>query len=308
MGGLTQAVLSAPNDQFWGWFTIGTGAFLLAVFFSYRALARKRLIEDTPTSRLRSVSQGFVELAGVAGVFEGEPIVCPISNAACCWYRYSIEERRGAHSEERWRTISRETSTAIFKLDDGDGICGIDPEGASVTPSFRRVSYGNEQNPWYETPVSGVAGWLGQKRFRFTEERIDIGADLYAMGHLTTHGGAAPALAETDVAQILREWKADKAQLLARYDRNGNGEIDLEEWEQARSDARSEAAAQAASAAVGPAVDLLAKPRHGGRPFIIAATREEDLRSRHLRSLAIGLVCALGLGALGLWALAIRVG
>ena len=56
-----------------------------------------------------------------------------------------------------------------------------------------------------------------------------------------THGGAAPALAESDVAQILREWKADKAQLLARYDRNGNGEIDMDEWEAARSDARREA-------------------------------------------------------------------
>ena len=128
------------------------------------------------------------------------------------------------------------------------------------------------------------------------------------MGHLITHGGAAPALAESDVAQILREWKADKAQLLARYDRNSNGEIDMDEWEAARSDARREAAAQVETAAVAPAVDLLAKPRSGGRPFIIAATHEDDLRARHLRHLAAGLVIAVGLGVLGVWALVVRFG
>ena len=131
---------------------------------------------------------------------------------------------------------------------------------------------------------------------------------MYALGHLTTHGGAAPALAESDVAQILREWKADKAQLLARYDRNGNGEIDMDEWEQARSDARREANAHATTAAVAPAVDLLAKPQGGGRPFIIAATNEDELRTRHRRSLTVGMVLAVGLGGLGIWVLLIRFG
>ena len=61
---------------------LGTGR------IAYATLARKRLIEDTPTSRIRSAPQGFVELAGVAGVFEGEPIIAPLTQRPCCWYRY----------------------------------------------------------------------------------------------------------------------------------------------------------------------------------------------------------------------------
>ncbi len=311
MGAFAHTVASAPVDEFLTFFGLGLVGFVVAAVVTYRSLTHKRLIEDTPTSRLRSVSQGFVELQGTAAVFEGEAIVSPVSNTPCCWYRYKVEERSSSgnlKNEDRWRTIESDTSTAIFKLDDGTGICGIDPEGARVTPSLKKVWYSNERHPWYEAATTGLAGWLGNKRYRFTEERIELGAALYALGHLITHGGAAPALAESDVAQILREWKADKAQLLARYDRNSNGEIDMDEWEAARSDARREAAAQIATAAVAPAVDLLAKPRGGGRPFIIAATHEDDLRARHLRHLAAGLVIAVGLGVLGVWALVVRFG
>ena len=309
MGAFALSVANAPIDEFLTLFALGAGAFVIAAVVAYRSLTHKRLIEDTPTSRLRSVSQGFVELQGIAGVFEGEPIVSPVSRVACCWYRYSVQERRGnsLKNEDRWYTIESETSTAIFKLDDGTGICGIDPEGARVTPSLKKVWYSNERHPWYEAATSGLAGWLGQKRYRFTEERIEVGAELYALGHLTTHGGAAPSLAESDVAQILREWKADKAQLLARYDRNGNGEIDMDEWEQARQDARQEALAHHQAAAVAPAVDLLAKPRTGGQPFLLAAANEDELRGRHQRHLIGGLVVAVGLGALGAWALLIRL-
>jgi hypothetical protein len=274
--------------------------------YAYRALACKRLIEDTPTSRLRSVTQGFVELTGTARVFDGDPIVAPLSMRHCCWYRYSVQERdRGSRANAEWLTVESETSSAVFMLDDGDGICGIDPEGAQVTPSTRRVWYGNERMPWREPPHESFLGWMVGGRYRYSEERIDLGVELIAIGHLATHGGAAPALEDLDVAGILRDWKTDRAALLARYDRDGNGELSPEEWEQARRDARALAAEQAATAAVAPGIDLVSRPASGERPFILAAVSEETLRRRELLrawiagslsfALTLGIVWALGL-------------
>ena len=76
---LTRAIATAPADNFW-WGIAGASLLMLGTGrIAYATLARKRLIEDTPTSRIRSAPQGFVELAGVAGVFEGEPIIAPLT-------------------------------------------------------------------------------------------------------------------------------------------------------------------------------------------------------------------------------------
>ena len=298
---LTHAIAVAPADQFW-WGIAGASLLMLgAGRIAYATAARKRLIEDTPTSRIRSAPQGFVELAGVAGVFEGEPIIAPLTQRPCCWYRYRVEERSSRNSEgDEWRTLESGTSDDVFKLDDGDGVCGIDPEGAEVTPSSKRIWYGNERMPWREPPAqAGLFGWAGGKRYRYTEERIDAGSELLALGHLVTFGGAAPGVASVDVAQILREWKSDRATLLARFDRNNDGQIDMEEWEEARRAAQAEAAKIGQSAAVAPSVDLLSKPKESGRPFILSAVTEEKLRRKQTLiafvSLVIAFCCGVGL-------------
>ena len=298
---LTRTIATAPADNFW-WGIAGASLLMLGTGrIAYATLARKRLIEDTPTSRIRSAPQGFVELAGVAGVFEGEPIIAPLTQRPCCWYRYRVEERTGKNSDgDEWRTLESGTSDDIFKLDDGDGVCGIDPEGAEVTPSSRRVWYGNERMPWRELPAQpGLFGWVGGKRYRYTEERIDAGSELLALGHLVTFGGAATSVASVDVAQILREWKSDRATLLARFDRNNDGQIDMEEWEEARRAAQAEAAKIGQSAAVAPSVDLLSKPKGSGRPFILSAATEEKLRRKQTViacvSLVVAFCCGVGL-------------
>ncbi len=306
--GLSTFAWTASPGAFWTTAAVAAALCACAARHAYRALAHQRLLEDTPTSRLRSVTQGFVELAGTARVFDGDPIISPLSMRHCCWYRYHVEERERDHrGRSDWRTVERDTSTAIFMLDDGEGVCGIDPDGAKITPSLRRIWYGNERMPWREPGTDGFLAWLAGGRYRYTEERIDVGVELLAMGHLVTHGGAAPSVAEVDVAQILRSWKADRSSLLARYDRDGDGDLSPEEWEQARTDARAEAHANSAASSVAPNVDLLSCPPGGDRPFILAATTEEALVRRKLLEglgtslLAFGLAICIG------WALTLRL-
>src|SRR5690606_9806630 len=67
-----------------------------ALFFMVRNLRTARTIEDTPTSKIRSAAQGYVELSGTASS-TGETIAAPLSGTPCLWYRYTIEryERSG---------------------------------------------------------------------------------------------------------------------------------------------------------------------------------------------------------------------
>ena len=53
----------------------------------FSGLRRTRHIEDVPTARVRSAHQGYVELIGTAHTMNGEPIIAPLSNTSCCWYR-----------------------------------------------------------------------------------------------------------------------------------------------------------------------------------------------------------------------------
>jgi hypothetical protein len=51
---------------------------------------QRSLIADTPTSKVRSLAMGRVELQGTVEPI-GETFTAPFSNDECVLYRYSIE-------------------------------------------------------------------------------------------------------------------------------------------------------------------------------------------------------------------------
>src|SRR6266542_4039224 len=52
---------------------------------------RMRQIEDIPTSKIASAAQGYVELLGRSVPIPDCPVLAPLSQLPCCWYRYTIE-------------------------------------------------------------------------------------------------------------------------------------------------------------------------------------------------------------------------
>src|SRR3569832_531284 len=88
---------------------VAVGAFI-ATFVSLR---RARLIEDTPTSRIRSAAQAYVELEGEAVMMEGVPIIAPRTLLPCAWFRYRVEERvENNRGDARWRRPRATSGTA----------------------------------------------------------------------------------------------------------------------------------------------------------------------------------------------------
>src|SRR5207344_1352970 len=85
-----------------------------------------------------------------------------------------------------------------------------------------------------EIVVRDYRCWREGRR-RYTEWLFTPGGSLYALGELRTEGGSASELDTTrDMNALLADWKADKPSLLKRFDLDGNGQIDLKEWDLAR--------------------------------------------------------------------------
>jgi hypothetical protein len=270
------------GEDFWFWvLTLGV-AVVGGGTLSLRWLKVARVIEDTPTSRLRSAAQGYVELTGRGLPLEGARNVAPLTQRPCVWWRYSVQKRTGGGGKNRdsWQTVSSGRSVQPFLLDDGTGRCIVKPDGAEVMAGESSTWYGDTPLPTGQPP----GGWLsfGRRDYRYFEERIYENERVLALGDFTSvRGGTAEDIA-TATADLLARWKEDQASLVQRFDRDGDGRIGLAEWEQARAEARRTIERAAQERPEVPSLNVLSRPG-GDQLFLIAALPEGDLASRYRR-------------------------
>jgi hypothetical protein len=253
------------------WLILAVGA--LAGVASYR---RARAIADIATSRIGSAAQGYVEVTGQAKADPGELILTPYSQIACIWYRYRVYSREEPRGE--WRQIDSGSSHTTFEVSDGTGACRVDPEHAEVMAPEQRVTYRD-----------------GDK---LVEEMLFAGSQIYVLGEYTTVRGEGEALSvSADVSALLTQWKADPVQLKKRFDLNGDGEIDLREWELARRLATKMVERQHREVRQLGELNILRAPRDG-RMFLISTLPPHKTRRRYLWWSAFHLgVAALAMGA-----------
>lgn len=278
---LLSDIAAAPEGEFWfatGALAIAALATLIATFIFVK---RARLITDTPTAKIRSAPQGYVELSGFGKMLDGPPIHAPLTHAPCVWWWYKIEERRTSYSNgkrtTRWVTIDQGRSDALFLLVDDTGECIVDPEAAKVIPEVKHRWHGSSRRP-ASGPKSGGFSLFG--KYRYLEHRIAPLHPLYALGQFRSQGVHHEFDEQGDVRELLAEWKRDEATLLREFDADGNGEIDLEEWERVRVRAVEQVREKLADQAANPDVHVLARPSDR-RPFILSAVPQETLVRRY---------------------------
>lgn len=250
-------------------------------FFAWTANYRRyRQIHDLPTSRIASAAQGYVELFGRAEMLPGVPVVSRISRQPCCWYHFEIEEKA---ADNKWRTVDSGASVEQFLLIDSTGQCVISPQGAEVLSQSHRC--------WTE----------GDRRY--TESLLLPRCDLYAIGAFSTVSGSAASMGaeRTDVSQLLNEWKSNKGDLLARFDLDKDGQVDLKEWELARLQARREVRKHHSEIQTRgvEGVHLLRKPADG-RLFLLANEMPERIGARYRWWSWIHVAVFIGTGSAGL--------
>src|SRR5690606_12937216 len=104
----------AGDGEFWVITGLLAAAAFAAFVFSFHFLRRARLLEDVPTSRIRSAAQGYCELDGIARLLDGPAIAGPLTGLPCVWWEYRIEEKvttgSGKNRTSHWRTLERRAS------------------------------------------------------------------------------------------------------------------------------------------------------------------------------------------------------
>jgi hypothetical protein len=126
---------------------------------------------------------------------------------------------------------------------------------------------------------------LFSRRYRYTEERIREREPVYVLWHLETPR-RGPGGEERLARGLLASWKRDP-QRMARLDTNGDGTVDLQEWEAARAEAARIAADAERRVQAEPPLSRVSRggdPRH---PFVVSTHGEGDL-IRRLRLITAG--------------------
>ena len=253
-----------PAYQAWA-----VGAIAMLGFLAWlRAYRRYRAIADTPRSRLASASQGYVELQGRATLpGSGEGIGFAWTPPSV-WLRYAVYRKQGG----KHFLVERGQSASVFVLADDSGEALVDPEGAEVVAARR---FHEERGD-----------------FIYRGEYIAPGDTLYALGELVTEGGDPLHRDRADdIAALLGNWKRDRPFLLARYDRDGDGEVDIQEWQAARADAERVIAEKlrADGHLLNPVRHRLGAS-HGWRPYLLGTVPEAQLLQRFRRWAVIHLL------------------
>ena len=111
-----------------------------------------------------------------------------------------------------------------------------------------------------------------------------------------------------EMREMLTKWKQDKANLLKRFDLDKNGEIDLEEWEMARTVAEKEVLKKRLQKATEEDTHMILKTDSVRQPFILSVKSQAEM-SRRFRIYAFLCTALFILGGPAyLWIVAIRLG
>lgn len=170
----------------------------------FRLLARQRSLLTTPTSKIRSIGRGFVEVSGVAA---GPcTTLAPITEEPCFLYHTTAwRQRDGAENE--WEKVADETMHVPFFIDDSTGQLLIEALGADLElhPRFRG-EYAPTLLDSDDVPLT-VSGFLSRhgidldRNLRIEERLIKSDDALFVAGTLMENPGikARPFSPRSDV-------------------------------------------------------------------------------------------------------------
>ncbi|HZV99897.1 MAG TPA: hypothetical protein VFF74_13005 [Methylophilaceae bacterium] len=225
---------------------------LLTWHFNFRRLLA---IAEHPTSTIAAAAQGYVELLGRAKSLL--PLKSPLQGEPCVWFRHWVYAK---DQNNVWRLEHYVASEQNFEIEDATGCCLVNPAGAEVIAAERHV--------------------VEQNDHKYIEEVLYSGKPIYVLGELETITEAASAQQiRQEVGHLLADWKKSPALFKHRFDLDGNGEVDMHEWEMARAQASIEVLDK--KGILNKAEAHLIRAPGNGQLFLISGIAPEELRARY---------------------------
>ena len=123
-------------------FTLIGGFVFFLGFYKWR---KYRIIRDTPTSKIRSMAMGVVEIHG--SVEADQLIKTPFSKTECVYYKWEIKEYRrsssssGKSSSNKWVGVGSGEQSVPFFARDETGRALVEPDKAEFIVAYKKVFY-----------------------------------------------------------------------------------------------------------------------------------------------------------------------
>jgi len=186
---------SQPPDMLLVYLLSGVGGGIGLFGYGWVINQRRRLIESIPTSSIRSLALGLVEVSGRAEP-EENLLTSPFGGLPCVFYSYAVEEQVGSGKHTRWETIASGTSERPFLVADATGHVLVVPLGAKLILPDERISRTNWHGALPPLTVAGLRrlgiepdGWIGTKTLRCREALILPEESVYVLGTALEHQG-----------------------------------------------------------------------------------------------------------------------
>jgi hypothetical protein len=299
-------------------FFIWLGIFIIVIagggFAFYLFRLRSKMMAETPTSRIRAVKSGYVEFEGRVRAMSASALKGVLTGTPCAWYEYEITQQMGGHGSNRhsqWVNVDKSNSDDVFWLVDETGQCLIDPQGAKVItapeqtdrwlgrtarpnsgPEKRSSRFGLFPGQGFSSFNFSNGLWFSTRQnYRYLERRIPEGAPLYVIGQFKKMGNGAGDN-NASVSELLRSWKSNQKEMLDRFDSDGDGRIDADEWEAARKTAESEVKQHDPQPA-GKEISVLGASGDRSKPFLISAISQSELLGRYRLLGNVGIAAAI---------------
>lgn len=193
----------------------GFGAGLFFFFSGFQRHRKLKLIQNIPTSKVRSVAMGLAELSGVAAAGPAK-LQSPFAQNECVFYQYKVEELRRTNKSTYWATIQKRSSETPFYLKDDTGQIMILPKNAELYLDKDHSYGGNSFFSGRDSVFEEGLARLGvnnqtifglKKTLRADETYIVEGDPVYVLGKVSSdalgeNGAGGPRCAAISYDQV----------------------------------------------------------------------------------------------------------
>jgi E3 Ubiquitin ligase len=182
---------------------IGMVAGIVLFYRGFRMLQFKRLVLNTPFSKIRSASMGLVEVSGMAT--GPQTIPAGITGAPCYYYCATAWELRQSGNNRQWKKVAQETLYVPFFVDDSTGRLMIDPQGADLDvhrtfrDEFDKSLFGSSMCPENVARFLARNGIGASGNIRLEEHCIEPGYPLFILGTLAQNPNRADGAPATHI-------------------------------------------------------------------------------------------------------------
>jgi E3 Ubiquitin ligase len=196
-----------PNSfSLWWVLACIAGTVIGAVLFfnGFRMLRFKRMILNTPLSRIHSASIGLVEVTGTpVGPYV---LSAPITGDPCYYYRVRAWQWVESENSHQWKSVLDESLHVPFFLEDSTGRVLVDPQGADldVHRSFSdEIGASFFRTPGLVPPnvlkFLATRGLVPAEKIKLEERTIPQGFPLFVFGTLGENAARNQQVVETSI-------------------------------------------------------------------------------------------------------------